>query len=88
MGTRDESPIEVIEQLRRDGFTHLLTCPPDPETAVEFDGLMSKRLAPWLASRTPLYKETIIDPDGVIRRYRIDALEDGSEKLVTNGGER
>ncbi len=75
LGTCGENPDQVIEQLRREGFTHLMTCPPDPITAVEFDGLLSRKLEPWLTSRTPLYAETITDPDGVTRRYRIDELE-------------
>ena len=39
------------------GFTHLLLCPPVPETAVEFDPTLGRRLAPWLAGGTPLYRE-------------------------------
>ena len=88
LGTRGETPIEIVEQLRRDGFTHLLTCPPEPETAVEFDGLLSRKLSSWLASRIPLYEAAIIDPDGVTRRYRIDTLAESAEKLVTKRAAR
>ena len=77
LGTHDETADELVATLRGAGFTHLLTCPPEPEDAVEFDGALTRRLAPWLASRRPLYEEAIRDPDGVVRRYRIDAMEHG-----------
>ena len=53
------------------GFTHVLLCPPVPETAVEFDPTLGRLLAPWLAGRTPLYREDLADADGVVRRYAI-----------------
>ena len=49
-------------------------CPPVPESAVEFDPTLGLRLAPWLASHPPLYREAITDPDGVTRRYAIYEL--------------
>ena len=79
LGTRGESAGEIVASLRRAGFTHLLLCPPEPETAVEFDPTLGRRLAPWLAGRSPLYRERIADPDGVVRRYAIYVLaDDGS----------
>ena len=71
LGTRGESPETIVAQLRDRGFTHLLLCPPEPETAVEFDPTMTRRLAPWLNHQTPVYREAITDPDGVTRRYAI-----------------
>jgi hypothetical protein len=76
LGTRGESPEEVVEGLRSAGFTHLMMCPPEPETAVEFEPTLGRRLAPWLAGRRPLYDEAITDPDGVRRRYAIYDLSD------------
>lgn len=76
LGNHGEPADTVIAALRAEGFTHLLLCPPVPESAVEFDPTLSRRLAPWLASRVPLYQEDIIDPDGVFRRYAIFALVD------------
>jgi len=74
LGTRGESAAEIVAALRREGFTHLLLCPPEPESAVEFDPTLGRRLAPWLAGRAPLYREGITDPDGVLRRYAIYQL--------------
>ncbi|MBX6316513.1 MAG: 4-amino-4-deoxy-L-arabinose transferase, partial [Isosphaeraceae bacterium] len=71
LGTRGESADEVVEHLRRSGFTHLLLCPPVPESAIEFDSTLDRLLAPWLAARRPLYREAITDPDGVTRLYAI-----------------
>jgi hypothetical protein len=67
-------PQEVVDTLRREGFTHLLLCPPVPETAVEFDPTLSRILRPWLASRQPIYREDLADADGVVRRYAIYPL--------------
>ncbi|WZP00097.1 glycosyltransferase family 39 protein [Isosphaeraceae bacterium EP7] len=69
-----DRPEEVVRSLTGRGFTHLLLCPPQPETAVEFDPTLSRALAPWLANRSPLYRESITDPDGVTRLYSIYAL--------------
>ena len=44
---------EIVARLRESGFTHLMLCPPVPETAVEFDPTLGRLLAPWLAGRTP-----------------------------------
>lgn len=77
LGTRGESAEEIAATLRAEGFTHLLLCPPEPEGAVEFDPTLSRRLAPWLERRRPLYREAIVDPDGVLRRYAIYDLATG-----------
>ena len=74
LGRSGESAWAVIDHLERAGFTHLLLCPPVPESAVEFDPTLGRLLAPWLADRTPLFREEIADPDGVIRRYAIYEL--------------
>ena len=56
---------------RRPGFTHVLLCPPVPETAVEFDPTLGRLLAPWLAGAgTALPRR----PDR--RRRRRPALRD------------
>jgi hypothetical protein len=71
LGRNGESAAAVIDHLRGEGFTHLMLCPPVPETAVEFDPTLSRLLAPWLAGREPLFHEAIGDADGVIRDYAI-----------------
>jgi hypothetical protein len=71
LGQSGESAGAVVDQLQRAGFTHLLLCPPVPETAVEFDPTLGRLLAPWLAQREPMFHEEIADADGVIRRYAI-----------------
>jgi hypothetical protein len=75
LGTHGETPREITETLRRDGFTHLLLCPPEPEDAVEFDPTLSRQLAPWLDRQRPLYLQNLPDADGVVRRYAIYKLE-------------
>jgi hypothetical protein len=74
LATSGEGPEEIARTLAGRGYTHLLLCPPQPEDAVEFDPTLSRALAPWLAGRTPLYREPIEDPDGVTRLYSIYAL--------------
>jgi hypothetical protein len=74
LGRHGEGPREVLSHLERAGFTHLLLCPPVPESAVEFDPTLGRLLAPWLAGREPLFREEIGDGDGVTRRYAIYAI--------------
>jgi hypothetical protein len=76
LGQQAESAFEIIDCLRTRGFTHLMLCPPEPETAVEFDPLLLQRLKPWLDSRIPLLDQRLADADGVVRHYRIFRLED------------
>jgi hypothetical protein len=75
LGRHGESSAMVIDHLQRAGFTHLLLCPPEPVTAVEFDPTLGRLLAPWLAARAPLFQEAIADADGVTRRYAIYAID-------------
>ncbi len=56
LGKNGESADEVVEGLKRAGFTHLLLCPPVPENAVEFDPTLGRLLAPWLSTARPLYR--------------------------------
>jgi hypothetical protein len=74
LGRHGESPGEIVARLRNSGFTHLMLCPPVPETAVEFDPTLGRLLAPWLAGQTPVYREDLTDGDGVLRRYAIYEL--------------
>ncbi len=76
LGTRLESAKNLVAILRADGFTHVMFCPPQPENAVEFDPTLSRKLDPWLRDRSPLYRESITDPDGVPRTYSIYSLQD------------
>jgi hypothetical protein len=76
LGRRGESAWEIVARLRESGFTHVMLCPPVPETAVEFDPTLGRLLDPWLAARTPVYREDLTDGDGVLRRYAIYDLSD------------
>ncbi|MGP0068135.1 MAG: ArnT family glycosyltransferase [Isosphaeraceae bacterium] len=81
LGRRGESPEEIVARLCESGFTHMMLCPPVPETAVEFDPTLGRLLAPWLAVRTPIYHEDLTDSDGVLRRYAIYELS--SDRLAS-----
>ena len=76
LGARGESALDVRDILIHEGFTHVLMCPPDPINAVEFDPTLSRILEPWLATRLPLYRQTLKDADGVARAYEIYRLTD------------
>ena len=78
MGSHLESPETILKHWREEGFTHVMLCPPESENAVEFDPTISIRLAPWLATQRPLYRESITDPDGVARAYAIYDLSEDS----------
>jgi hypothetical protein len=80
LGKRGESAGEIVEGLRRSGFTHVLLCPPVPENAVEFDPTLGRLLAPWLSTVRPLYHEDLGDADGVVRSYAIYALDQPVEE--------
>ena len=71
LGTKGESPEQIIGHFLDHGFTHLLLCPPVPEDAVEFDPALGRLIAPWLEGRVPLFAESITAPDGVTRRYAL-----------------
>ncbi len=75
LGTHGESDHEIIDALRRQGYTHLMLCPPKGECDVEFDPTLGILLSSWLAARTPLYCEELSDPDGLVRKYSIYDLE-------------
>ena len=51
-GPHGESPREIVETLKKEGFTHVMLCPPVPEAAVEFDPTLGRiLLAPgWPAA--------------------------------------
>ena len=49
LGTHGESSSEIVRSLCESGFTHVMFCPPVPETAVEFDPTLGRLLAPWIA---------------------------------------
>jgi hypothetical protein len=85
LGSHGESPAQIIEQLRKSGFTHLLLCPPVPETAVEFDPTLGRLLNSWLARQTPVYRQDLTDGDGVLRRYAIYDI--AKERLSTRPAE-
>ncbi|WP_406696405.1 glycosyltransferase family 39 protein [Singulisphaera sp. Ch08] len=76
LGRQGESADRVVGELRRQGFTHVMFCPPVPEHAVEFDPTLSNLLADWVEPRHPIYREEIADADNVIRRYAIYSLEE------------
>jgi hypothetical protein len=76
LGRHGEGAGEIVARLRESGFTHLLLCPPVPETAVEFDPTLGRLLNSWLAGRAPIYREDLTDGDGVVRRYAIYELSD------------
>ena len=82
LGSRSESPDEIVDHLREAGFTHLLMCPPSPIDAVEFDPELGHLLEPWLDAQTPIYDEAIADADGVVRRYAIFALVEPSSQIT------
>jgi hypothetical protein len=76
LGRHGEGAGEVVARLRESGYTHLMLCPPVPETAVEFDPTLGRLLNPWLAGRPPIYRADLTDGDGVLRRYAIYELSD------------
>lgn len=86
LGTRGESAETIVETLREEGFTHLMLCPPRPETAVEFDPTLSRRLEGWLNQHEPVYERALTDGDGVERLYGIYELELGPEEKVAEVG--
>lgn len=78
LGTRGESCREIIGQLRKDRFTHLVMCPPVHEGSVEFDPGLGTLLKTWLDYHAPVYRAELADGDGIVRRYEIydiDATE-------------
>lgn len=74
LGDHGETAQEVVETLQREGFTHLMMCPPTDRTAIEFDPTMGRLLGSWLSSSVPLFREELADADGVVRTYAIYEL--------------
>jgi hypothetical protein len=74
LGRSGETSDEIVARLIESGFTHVMLCPPVPETAVEFDPTLGRLLAPWLAKHTPLFRQNLTDGDGVLRQYAIYEL--------------
>ena len=76
LGQNHESSREIVEILKREGYTHLMMCPPLEKDSIEFDSTLGKLLSPWLASQEPLFHENLADPDGVVRSYSIYGLSE------------
>jgi hypothetical protein len=76
LGQNHESSREIVDVLKKEGYTHLMMCPPARESAIEFDPTLGRLLSSWLAGRTPLFHEDLADPDGVVRSYSIYGLSD------------
>jgi hypothetical protein len=85
LGQNKESSREIVEVLKREGYTHLMMCPPVEKESVEFDPTLGQLLSPWLAAQTPLFHEDLADPDGVVRSYSIYGL--GDEAVGVHGKE-
>ena len=85
LGQNNESSREIVEILKREGYTHLMMCPPVEKESVEFDPTLGQLLSPWLAAQTPLFHEDLADPDGVVRSYSIYGL--GDEAVGVHGKE-
>jgi hypothetical protein len=86
LGRHGESAPEIVARLCAAGFTHVMLCPPVPETALEFDPTLGRLLAPWLAGRPPVYCADLSDGDGVLRRYAIYELSDDRLAAQPPGG--
>jgi hypothetical protein len=86
LGRHGESAVEVVDGLRAAGFTHVLLCPPVPESAVEFDPTLGRLLGPWVDAREPVYRADLTDGDGVLRRYAIYPLT--GERVASREGFR
>ena len=82
LGTNGETADEIVGELRRRGFTHLLLCPPKGESDVEFDPTLGELLAPWLASRSPLYQADLNDLDELVRSYSIYELDRSAPRVA------
>jgi hypothetical protein len=72
--TRWNWPIAGGQGSVETGFTHVMFCPPAPETAVEFDPTLGHLLGPWVDGQTAVFREDLTDGDGVLRHYAIYEL--------------
>ncbi|MBV8487276.1 MAG: phospholipid carrier-dependent glycosyltransferase [Planctomycetaceae bacterium] len=82
LGERGESPRQIVETLKKEGFTHLMMCPPLRPGAVEFDPTLGRLLESWLAGRVPVFHEEMADSDGVVRSYSIYDLSSEPEQTA------
>ena len=87
LGASGESSREIVQTLKKDGYTHVMLCPPEKPGEIEFDPTLSRLLAPWLVSQHPLYHEDLADPDGVVRHYSIYALGEDDRTAGSAGHE-
>jgi hypothetical protein len=87
LGHSGESPRQIVETLQKEGYTHLMFCPPAEAAAIEFDSTLSRLLAKWIANHTAVYREDLADPDGVVRHYSIYALSDEDKAVGTRVNE-
>jgi hypothetical protein len=83
LGDHGETPLQIVETLKSEGYTHVMLCPPDHAGAIEFDPTLGRLLAPWLSAQIPLYHEELEDRDGVSRDYAIYSL---TEDRLSVGG--
>jgi hypothetical protein len=81
LGGRGEPACEIVASLIKSGFTHVMFCPPESASDVEFDATLGQLLEPWTLGRSPLYRERLSDADGVVRRYTVYSLSDESNLL-------
>ncbi len=88
LGERGETDREIVMHFQKQGFTHLLLCPPEPETAVEFDPTLSRKLGNWLRVRTPVYEQSLADADGVVRKFAIYELNEWNSLAQSEGEPR
>ena len=86
LGQNGESPREIVETLKQEGFTHLMLCPPVAQEAVEFDPTLGRLLSPWLAGRAPLFREDLTDADGVVRQL-LRSTSSAKRRLGARGKE-
>jgi Dolichyl-phosphate-mannose-protein mannosyltransferase len=80
LGRHGESASQIVQSMRGAGFTHLMLCPPVPETAVEFDPTLCRLLASWTECHTPLFRRDLADADGVVRQYAIYELDADTDR--------
>jgi hypothetical protein len=88
LGENGESAEEIVKTLRDEGYTHLIMCPPNEDSAVEFDPTLGDMLSPWLSEQRPLYSEDLSDGEGVVRNYSIYDLSEPQVSMKDSGSVR
>jgi Dolichyl-phosphate-mannose-protein mannosyltransferase len=88
LGSRGEPAREIVANLIRSGFTHVMFCPPLTDHSVEFDPTLGRLLESWTTLRQPLFQKNLADADGVVRHYSIyelvnRALPNGADAVET-----